>query len=206
METPHLRPTFVVPLRPPRDEAIAHIRARLNETVPDRWIGKGRWAEIHVPGDERRIWSPYLSLRLDHREGGHHGFGHLGSGHAHSGDQRAQGHGHSPDDAGAAEVGCTLFARFAPRPEIWTGIVFLYAAIAFVAVLGGIFGYVQWASGESAWGLWAIWLGLPALGGIHLIGMIGRRLSRDQMLELRARMEPAIAEIRVDLPSPGGEA
>lgn len=180
MESPQLRPTFVVPLRLSREEAMEHIRIRLNETIPDRWVGKGRWAEIHVPGDSRRIWSPYLSLRLDHAEVA-----------VEPGGRTAAGPGHGA-------VGCTLFARFAPRPEIWTGIVFLYAAIAFAVVFGGIFGYVQWASEEPALGLWAVWIGLPALGGIHLVGMVGRRLSRDQMLELRERMEPVIAEIRAD--------
>lgn len=95
-------------------------------------------------------------------------------------------------------TGCTLFARFAPRAEIWTGVVFLYAAIAFAVILGGIFGYVQWASNESPWGLWAVWLGAPALAGIHGMGAIGRRLSREQMIELRERMEPAIEGIRAD--------
>lgn len=173
MDGPALRPHFTVPLAVSRDAAIEHVRARLNETVPDRWIGKGRWAEIHVPGDERRIWSPHLSLRLDRDEA----------------------------DAGR----CTLFARFAPRPEIWTALVFLYAVLAFAGLFGAVFGYVQWASDEPAWGLWIPVVAIPGLLAIHGAGMLGRRLSRAQMTELHARLDPVIAGIRADRhgPDPG---
>jgi len=167
---PRLRPTFVVPLRPERDEAIELIRTGLAESVPaSRWIGKGRWAEIHVPGEDQRIWSPYLSVRLD-----------------------------APDDETPEGAGCTLFARFAPRPEIWTGFVFAYAAVAFLALIGGIFGYVQWASDESPWGLWAIAVGVPLLALLHLFSWLGQRWSHDQMVELKAILDPVIEPIRSD--------
>ena len=35
-----------------------------------RWKGKGRWLELHLPESERRIWSPYLSVRLDEEDRG----------------------------------------------------------------------------------------------------------------------------------------
>lgn len=128
-------------------------------------MGKGRWAEIHVPGTERRIWSPYLSLRLDHPDPG-------------------------------TDHGSVLYARFAPRPEIWTGVVFLYSLLLFAAFFGGTFAYVQWASNEPAWGGWVALGGVIGIAAIHLAGAIGRRLSHDQMHELRDRLVPAIAEIR----------
>jgi len=170
-----LRPTFTVPLALDREEAIERIRSGLDAAVPaNRWIGKGRWAEIHVPGDERRIWSPYLSVRLDELDAHH----------------RAAG---QPEG-----TRCVLFARFAPRPEVWTGFVFLYAVVAFLALLGGIFGYVQWASDESPWGLWAVVLGLPALAGLHLASWIGQRWSQAQMHELKAVLDPVVEPLRVD--------
>ncbi len=166
-----LRPSFRIALTLPRDDAAEHIRQRLNETVPDRWVGKGRWAEIHVPGDDRRIWSPYLSLRLDHPDPG-------------------------------TEDGSILYARFAPRPEIWTGVVFLYSLLAFAAVFGGTLAYVQWASNEGAWGGWVAVAGVVGIGAIHLAGAIGRRLSLEQMRELRSRLLPTIADIRMGQAKP----
>jgi hypothetical protein len=174
-DAPRLRPTFTIPLRPGREEAIERIRAGLAAAVPaNRWIGKGRWAEVHVPGDEQRIWSPHLSIRIDDFDAHH----------------RAADH--------PADTGCVLFGRFAPRPEVWTGFVFLYASVAFLALLGGIFGYVQWASDQPAWGLWAVAVGVPVLGALHLASWLGQRWSHSQMLELRDILEPVVEPLRVD--------
>ena len=165
MEPAPLRPTFTIPLAGPRDEAVARLRAQLAAT-PDltgRWHGKGRWAELHVPASDMRIWSPCLSIRLD-------------------------------QDVGDA----CLFGRFGPRPEVWTFFMFLYGLVAFLALFGGILGYVQWSSGQAAWGLWAVWLGVPALGLMHLAGWLAQRRSRQQMIRLRREVEGAVEEV------PGG--
>jgi hypothetical protein len=170
-----LRPTFTVPLRVDRAEAIERIKEGLSSAVPaERWIGKGRWAELHVPGGERRIWSPYLSVRLDELDAHH----------------RAAG---QPE--GTQSV---LFARFAPRPEVWTGFIFLYAAIAFLTLLGGIFAYVQWASNEPAWGVWALVLGVPLLAALHLGSWLGQRWSQAQMVELKQILDPVVEPLRVE--------
>lgn len=67
MSTVRLRPTFRLSIALERDEAVERIRGRLaeDERFAGRWRGKGRWADIHVPHAERRLWSPHLSLRLD---------------------------------------------------------------------------------------------------------------------------------------------
>jgi len=176
MDSPaRLRPTFTIPLRLERGEAIERIRDGLSEAVPaNRWLGKGRWAEIHVPGDEQRIWSPYLSVRLDELDAHH----------------RAAG---QPE--GTRSV---LFARFAPRPEVWTGFIFLYAVVAFLALLGGILGYVQWATGEPAWGMWALGVGVPVLLLLHVASRVGQRWSHDQMVELKSILDPVIEPLRAD--------
>jgi hypothetical protein len=153
-----LRPSFRVRVDLPRDEAIDSLRGKLaSSRSADCWKGKGRWCEIHLPQEEQRVWSPHLSLRLDH-EGDH----------------------------------SSIFARFAPKPEVWTFFMFLYVLVAFLVVFGGIFGYVQWASNESAWGLWAVWLGTPFLGLLHLASYIGQRLGEGQMQELQDRLEEVL--------------
>ena len=157
----HLRPSFTLHTSLPREEAIETLRASLAEsTSADCWKGKGRWCEIHLPDEEQRFWSPHLSLRLDHEEGG-----------------------------------SSIFGRFAPKPEVWTFFMFLYFALAFGVVLGGILGYVQWASNESAWGLWFAAVGLPAIAAIHVAGAVGQRLGQDQMVALKGELDEVIREL-----------
>ena len=85
--------------------------------------------------------------------------------------------------------GCTLFGRFAPHPEVWTFFMFLYFALVF----GVVFGYVQWASNEPAWGLWAVSIGVPAIVAIHLAGWIGQRLGYDQMISLKNEIDEVLS-------------
>lgn len=160
-----LRPTFTLRLDLPREEAIERLRAQLAESRSrDCWKGKGRWCEIHLPEEEQRIWTPHLSLRLDHE----------------------------------AE-GSSIFGRFAPKPEVWTFVMFVYVLVVFLILFGATFGYVQWASNERAWGLWAIWLGVPFLGLIHLAAYIGQRLGKRQMEELKSRLDEVVVGLPVQM-------
>ena len=152
MDAPLLRPTFTVPVDRPREEAIEALRARIAEEpeLEGRWRGKGRWVEIYLPEEERKIWSPYLSIRMDEKR-----------------------------------QGCAVFGRFAPHPEVWTFFMFLYVLVAFIFLFGATFGYVQWASNEPAWGLWAVWIGGPILILIHVASFVGSRLGQEQMARLK---------------------
>jgi hypothetical protein len=160
----HLRPSRRIHLALSREEAAESVREILRRSGnAECWKGKGRWCEIHLPEEDQKVWTPYLSIRADHE----------------------------PD-------GSSLLARFQPRPEVWTFFVFLYSAIAFLALFGGIFGYVQWASGQEAWGLWAVWLGIPALLGMHLVSYMGQRLARSQTRELQSRFDEVVAALPVE--------
>ena len=164
-----LRPQFKLHLDLPREEAIQVLRAQLADSRSrDCWKGKGRWCEIHLPETEQRLWSPHLSLRLDHES-----------------------------------QGSSIFGRFAPKPEVWTFFMFLYVLVAFLILFGGTFGYVQWASGEPAWGLWAVWLGIPFLGLIHLAAYLGQRLGQSQMEDLKSRLDEVLEGLPVDGPDYG---
>lgn len=166
MATPRFRPSFRVRLPLPRDEAIKLLRSRVGQVVPpNNWLGKGRWCEIHLPAAERRLWTPHLSLRLDHESDG-----------------------------------SSLFVRYAPRPEVWTLFVFGYAAVAFLVLLGAVFGYVQWASGEAAWGLWSVWTGLPVLVLLHVASWVGQRLSASQIEQLAGQLERVLEGLPVTGP------
>jgi hypothetical protein len=94
-------------------------------------------------------------------------------------------------------AGSSLYTRFAPRPGVWTFFVFLYGAVAFLTLFGGILGYVQAVSGEPAWGFWAVWLGIPALVGLHVVSYVGQRLAREQTRALQRRLDAILATLPV---------
>ena len=162
MAAARLRPTFRVPLNVAREEAIERIRAGFvaRDHFQGRWRAKGRWAELHVPDADKRLWSPHLSIRLD-------------------------------DET----EGCTLFGRFAPHPEVWTFFMFLYFGVAFLVLFGATFGYVQWASNEPAWGLWAVWLGVPFLALLHGVSAMGQTFGQEQMRRLRAELDDVLEDV-----------
>jgi hypothetical protein len=89
--------------------------------------------------------------------------------------------------------GSTLRCRFSPRPDVWTGFMFVYFVMVFLVVFGATFGYVQQVSDEPAWGYWGVPLGLLVIAGIHLAGYVGQRLAANQMRELRGRLELVVA-------------
>ncbi len=165
MKAPLLRPTFTSLLDRPRQAAVEEIRRRLvsRDDLAGRWRGKGRWFDLFVPEAERRLWSPYLSVRLD-EEG-----------------ERSSAYG-----------------RFGPHPEVWTFFMFLYFLVAFLVLFGGTFGYVQWASDESAWALWMVWIGVPVLLLIHAASFVGSRLGQAQMRELKAVLDGVLEGLVVD--------
>ncbi len=88
-----------------------------------------------------------------------------------------------------AEGGSRLYARFGPHPEVWTLFVFFYAASAFAALIGAGWGYAQWLSGDAPWAL----LVVPGAGLVTVLlyaaSRFGQKLGRDQMSQLRARLE-----------------
>jgi len=68
---PLIRPTFTLSLAVDQEEAIALIRDRFIAApeLAGRWRGEGSCTELYVPHDVRRLWSPYLSVRVDKRDG-----------------------------------------------------------------------------------------------------------------------------------------
>lgn len=85
--------------------------------------------------------------------------------------------------------GSLLSGRFSPRPEVWTMVMFVYFLMGFAVVLGSSFGYVQWLMGTRPWGLAAVPGGVLVIALLHIVGMVGQRLSADQMDWLRERLD-----------------
>jgi hypothetical protein len=71
MRTATMRPTFVVELSSPADEAIERIcRVLQAESSEGQTICAGRCAELFVADTQQRIWSPRLSLHVEDAQGG----------------------------------------------------------------------------------------------------------------------------------------
>ncbi len=92
-----------------------------------------------------------------------------------------------------SDDGSVLRGRFAPRPEIWTFVMFVYFLMGFVILFGVSFGYVQWTLQESPWGFLMVPIGLLVIVLLHAASLVGQRLSRDQTEQLRARVDEVLA-------------
>ena len=66
MPKPRIRPTFSIQLTPSADEAMGVMRDRLRGTdYEDCTRSKGRCAYFFVDEEERKIWSPHLSVQVE---------------------------------------------------------------------------------------------------------------------------------------------
>ena len=89
--------------------------------------------------------------------------------------------------------GSTMRCRFSPRPDVWTGFMFVYFLVVFLIVFGATLGYVQQVSNETAWGYWAVPSGLLIIACIHGASYVGQRLAVTQMHELRGRLDQVLS-------------
>jgi hypothetical protein len=85
-----------------------------------------------------------------------------------------------------------LRGRFAPRPDLWTFIMFVYFFMAFLMLFGAALGYVQWTMEDRPWGLWAVPAGMVIIASLHGASQIGQRLGDEQMHQLRARLDDLV--------------
>lgn len=70
MQSPRLRPTFTVQLPMVVDDAMIAIRKQIADRKPyGKIVSKGRCVEMFVADDDKRMWSPYLSIQAQ-EEGG----------------------------------------------------------------------------------------------------------------------------------------
>jgi hypothetical protein len=91
-----------------------------------------------------------------------------------------------------SETGSQLFARFSPRPEIWTMFIAFYFVVMILMSLAAIIAYVQWSLGYTPSALAAVPIGCILIAGLHLGSLIGQSLSADQMDLLRSRFDQAV--------------
>jgi hypothetical protein len=158
-----LRPTFEIHLPLDRDEADRRIRLILKQ---DFWkpISSSfeRYAELHVPKDEIRFWSPNLSLLVDH-------------------------------DGGS---GTRIYARFAPRQDVWTFVWVIYMALTFTAFFAMVYVYAVSLMKQSTWMSVVPILAIIGIAMLHFASRIGQQLSADQMVTLRDNCDLLLDQVR----------
>lgn len=97
--------------------------------------------------------------------------------------------------------GTLLRGYFGPHPNVWSFFVALYSAIAFVTLLGLMYGLSQWMIQTPPLALLALPAGLGMAAGVNGIATLGQRFAQAQMLQLRdffacTVCHPQLEEIR----------
>lgn len=90
------------------------------------------------------------------------------------------------------EHSCTLFGRFAPRPNIWTLVWIFYLAFFCCIFFASIFGGSQWMIGHFPWGFAIAAATLILYLSLFIASQIGQSLCHDQMILLRNRLDQVL--------------
>ncbi|NBC18152.1 MAG: hypothetical protein GVY18_12645 [Bacteroidetes bacterium] len=97
-------------------------------------------------------------------------------------------------DLEATSDATTVRGLFGPHPSIWTLFVAAYGVAAFAGVTGLLFGLSQWTLDQPPIALWAV-PGAALLAGItYGVGLVGRRLGYEQVLQLRDVIDEVFAD------------
>ena len=70
MTAPRVRPRFELELAEDPDRVMAGLRERLPECPRCTGVSVGRHAELFVPEEEQRVWSPWLSVTAESTDDG----------------------------------------------------------------------------------------------------------------------------------------
>ncbi len=93
------------------------------------------------------------------------------------------------------ERGVLVSGLMGPKPSIWALVVFAYAFLGFISLFGLVSGLSDLSLGKAPYALIAPAIGL--VGGLLLYGSVqgGKRLSRDEMIELRNFLKEVLGEV-----------
>ncbi len=154
-----MRPRFVVPLRCDQQTVVDTLREHVGDAEPPL---EGSFESSHcvlrIPETRRAFWSPELDLTFEPIE--------------------------SEDELPSS--GIRVRCLFTPRPGVWTGFAFVYAALGAVGLVAGMYGVAQLTLGQTPEGLAAALGALLLIAGIYAASFIGQGLAAQQMYELRA--------------------
>jgi len=92
--------------------------------------------------------------------------------------------------------GTRIYARFAPRQDVWTFVWVIYMALAFTAFFAIIYVYAVSLMKQSTWMSIVPILAIAGIAVLHVASRIGQQLSSDQMVKLRADCDLLLDQVR----------
>jgi len=160
-----MRPRFAVPIHGDVETVVKILGESVGEADPSL---EGSFGPAHcvlrVPEDRRAFWSPELDLTFELMD----------------------------VEDGQAMSGVLVHGLFTPRPAVWTGFAFIYAALSAVGLVSAFFGLAQLTLSQSPWGLALAPGALVLIGGIYAASFIGQGLAARQMCELRGYLDDCL--------------
>jgi hypothetical protein len=89
--------------------------------------------------------------------------------------------------------GTRLVGRFSPAPNVWTGFMALYIFLGLCGFSGLMYGWAQTTVDEFAWGFLVFPGALALIAFVYGAAVIGQGLTADEMYQLRAFVDKAVA-------------
>ena len=91
-----------------------------------------------------------------------------------------------------SEENSVLHCILGPRSAIWTLFATLYGLSLFAGLIGIVLGLSQWSIGNYPYGFWLVPASVILIALAYLIAITGQKLSYNEMLFLRSKLERAI--------------
>jgi len=104
----------------------------------------------------------------------------------------------------ALSTGCLVRGRFSPHPHVWTLYMFCWFALGFAVLVGGSWGYAQWATDVAPWALVSLPVATAAAAGLVAASLVGQRLGQHQMVELRQLVFDVLSDSVRTVTTPDG--
>jgi hypothetical protein len=92
--------------------------------------------------------------------------------------------------------GTRIYARFAPRQDVWTFVWVIYMALTFTAFFAMIYVYAVSLMKQSTWMSVVPILAIIGIAMLHIASRIGQQLSSDQMVTLRDNCDRLLDQVR----------
>ncbi len=91
-----------------------------------------------------------------------------------------------------SEEKSVLHCILGPRSGIWTLFATFYGLSVFAGLIGLVSGFSQWSIGSYPYGFWLVPGSIVLIALAYLIAITGQKLSYNEMLFLRRKLENAI--------------
>jgi len=91
-----------------------------------------------------------------------------------------------------SEENSVLHCILGPSSAIWTLFATFYGLSLFAGLIGIVLGFSQWSIGNYPYGFWLVPASVILIALAYLIAITGQKLSYNEMLFLRRKLERAI--------------